>query len=537
MTQNNRRESIDSRNLSENGYNRMNENMVDSEYNIFNNQGVRIPGSRDIFSNFNPNPEEANVDYMNYLRLTKGSQPTSPFNGFNSGYNNMGNRNNFINSPLLGRSIRIDPTSPNLQSNAINRSNAEDTSFQNNEGDLAHQENLSIAASDYFVPDNGRLMKEVNTSQSNNQHFISNAQEYVIENGNMVPVGYLENIKIGYVIPANEADKKKYAENLSMIPLKESRKFNVRNNKSPSESPYATAEKQKNFIQNDSSVITPNSRDSRHYQNASGGQTHDYQDSPNGTNRHKRGLKVLSVRVRDIVYDKKKTSYKEVADTLIMEDQTENDNPDVGLPYGHEGNVSLKIKKPTKKKAKLDANVRRRVYDALNVLIAARVLKKHAKEVFFNNNSFERNYKHEKSSRDNQLQAKEYCLHRKKIQLTNLIKKFIAVKSLINRNSNSAIPPEVRFPFQLVMPTGGTDTVVTFEMQPDYKKLLLGSNKEIQFNGDLEVLVMLSIHLNLSMKKHKTLLQQIKNDPDYKSGILENNHLGSMQELSNSDSK
>ncbi len=73
MTQNNRRESIDSRNLSENGYNRMNENMVDSEYNIFNNQGVRIPGSRDIFSNFNPNPEEANVDYMNYLILTKVS--------------------------------------------------------------------------------------------------------------------------------------------------------------------------------------------------------------------------------------------------------------------------------------------------------------------------------------------------------------------------------------------------------------------------------------------------------------------------------
>lgn len=35
--------------------------------------------------------------------------------------------------------------------------------------------------------------------------------------------------------------------------------------------------------------------------------------------RCSRGLKVLSVKVRDIVYQKKRTSYKEVAEALISE--------------------------------------------------------------------------------------------------------------------------------------------------------------------------------------------------------------------------
>lgn len=36
-------------------------------------------------------------------------------------------------------------------------------------------------------------------------------------------------------------------------------------------------------------------------------------------NRSSRGLRVLSVKVKDVVADKRKTSYKEVADDLIQE--------------------------------------------------------------------------------------------------------------------------------------------------------------------------------------------------------------------------
>lgn len=42
-------------------------------------------------------------------------------------------------------------------------------------------------------------------------------------------------------------------------------------------------------------------------------------DLGDGKNRSSRGLRVLSLKVKDIVNEKKKTSYKEVAETLIKE--------------------------------------------------------------------------------------------------------------------------------------------------------------------------------------------------------------------------
>lgn len=92
--------------------------------------------------------------------------------------------------------------------------------------------------------------------------------------------------------------------------------------------------------------------------------------------RCSRGLKVLSVKVRDIVHQKRETSYKEVAESLIS---------DASFDQGHLGaTVPPAYKKNKKKKAREEQNVKRRVYDALNVLIAAEVLRKSAKIVSFN---------------------------------------------------------------------------------------------------------------------------------------------------------
>ena len=45
----------------------------------------------------------------------------------------------------------------------------------------------------------------------------------------------------------------------------------------------------------------------------------DDDDLTDPKNRSSRGLRVLSLKVKDIVNEKKKTSYKEVAETLIKE--------------------------------------------------------------------------------------------------------------------------------------------------------------------------------------------------------------------------
>lgn len=85
---------------------------------------------------------------------------------------------------------------------------------------------------------------------------------------------------------------------------------------------------------------------------------------------------MLSVKVKDIVGEKKKTSYKEVADDLIAEFSNK-------LKLKKSGEVILAFNLFFKKfQSKDEQNVKRRVYDALNVLIAADILKKDGKTVF-----------------------------------------------------------------------------------------------------------------------------------------------------------
>lgn len=78
-----------------------------------------------------------------------------------------------------------------------------------------------------------------------------------------------------------------------------------------------------------------------------------------------KGLKQLSVLVRDTVIEKKSLSYKEVAE-LILNDTSKRQS--LNLPCG-------------KDTGKEDLNIKRWVYDALNVLIAAEILLKDGKQV------------------------------------------------------------------------------------------------------------------------------------------------------------
>lgn len=70
-----------------------------------------------------------------------------------------------------------------------------------------------------------------------------------------------------------------------------------------------------------------------------------------------RGLKVLSTRVREVMKSENQITYKQVVDRLMTEEEI--------AEVGNGGQMEEK-------------NVRR-VFDALNVLIAAGVLKKHGK--------------------------------------------------------------------------------------------------------------------------------------------------------------
>lgn len=92
--------------------------------------------------------------------------------------------------------------------------------------------------------------------------------------------------------------------------------------------------------------------------------------------------------------------------------------------------------------AKDEQNVKRRVYDALNVLIAANVLSKEGKKVKAEPTA---SMKSNLTSSQNPLQKREYLskaliskqerLEKKQGIIDDLIVKFVSLKSLCNRNS------------------------------------------------------------------------------------------------------
>jgi len=93
-------------------------------------------------------------------------------------------------------------------------------------------------------------------------------------------------------------------------------------------------------------------------------------DESHDKRRLNKGLKMLSVIVRDIVVEKQLTTYKEVAD-IILRDSVRDE----------QFNTSHKPEL-----LKEEQNIKRRVYDALNVLISAGILVKEGKKVRKNEN-------------------------------------------------------------------------------------------------------------------------------------------------------
>jgi len=241
--------------------------------------------------------------------------------------------------------------------------------------------------------------------------------------------------------------------------------------------------------------------------------------------RSSRGLRVLSLKVRDIVSKRKKTSYKEVAEALLED-------------------LNQKLKgRPQSEIAKEEQNVKRRVYDALNVLIAADVLRKEGKLVCVGSASInlgsegKKKLKNEKASLLEQIQEIKKRKKEKMEALQELVFKSLAVKNLIrmnkekeglelvgakntkanpfsndrsqkaNYNTNATRVEVVQqtpalkqksqdvisFPFIVVM-SSSPENSMNLNMDSSQKQLSIESKKPFDIFGDIDVLLKMKLH-------------------------------------------
>ncbi|CAD8192860.1 unnamed protein product [Paramecium pentaurelia] len=162
--------------------------------------------------------------------------------------------------------------------------------------------------------------------------------------------------------------------------------------------------------------------------------TYNYEQQ-NQPMRSQKGLRHLSIKVKEIVFELRSTSYKDVAERLIQELSKEEGRL---LDYDNQ---------------KDEQNIKRRVYDALNVMIASKVLRKEGKKVKSDVCS-ELSGKIKLQDRDAQrekLIIKQKIVQGKKKHLSDLIQKWKTANSLIERNKNLEKQSQQSFYFPLII--------------------------------------------------------------------------------------
>ncbi|XP_050520205.1 transcription factor Dp-like [Daktulosphaira vitifoliae] len=192
-----------------------------------------------------------------------------------------------------------------------------------------------------------------------------------------------------------------------------------------------------------------------------------------------KGLRHFSKRVCDKVKTKMVTTYKEVADELVAECVGDSESP-----------TFLYDQK----------NIRRRVYDALNVLMALDIIAKNKKDITWKGlpTGSIQNSVYLVQEKENRLNS----VKRKLLALQEIIMQEVAIKRLVQRNKimekEFGPPPRntcVNLPFMAI--SSNEDTNVEVEISEDQKQYGLSFNDKFSVVDDTELLKSMGFTLGL----------------------------------------
>lgn len=184
-----------------------------------------------------------------------------------------------------------------------------------------------------------------------------------------------------------------------------------------------------------------------------------------------KGLRHFSMKVCEKVKDKGSTTYNEVADELVAEEvescqSSETTNCD-------------------------QKNIRRRVYDALNVLMAMNIISKDKKEIRWI--GLPTNSVQQCNSLEKENQKRKERIERKQQELKELLLQQISLKSLVERNKKAerqgTIPTpnsSIQLPF-IIVNTHKT-TKINCSVSTDKSEYYFKFNDKFEIHDDVDVL-------------------------------------------------
>lgn len=192
-----------------------------------------------------------------------------------------------------------------------------------------------------------------------------------------------------------------------------------------------------------------------------------------GGDKSGKGLRHFSMKVCEKVQQKRTTSYNEVADELVQEFS----DPDKHLS-------------PTDQ-AYDQKNIRRRVYDALNVLMAMNIISKEKKEIKWV--GLPTNSAQECQQLEEEKKERQERIRQKTAELQELILQQIAFKNLVQRNKqvekeqgSPAQNTAIHLPFIIV--NTSKKTVIDCSISNDKFEYLFNFDNTFEIHDDIEVL-------------------------------------------------
>ncbi|XP_041120714.1 transcription factor Dp-2-like isoform X2 [Polyodon spathula] len=200
-----------------------------------------------------------------------------------------------------------------------------------------------------------------------------------------------------------------------------------------------------------------------------------------------KGLRHFSMKVCEKVQKKGTTTYNEVADELVAE-------------FTNSASLLAADSQVYDQK-----NIRRRVYDALNVLMAMNIISKEKKEIKWI--GLPTNSAQECQNLELEKQKRMERIKQKRAQLQELILQQIAFKNLVQRNARSEeqnqSPPSqnsvIQLPFILL--NTSVRTVIDCSISSDKCEYLFNFDNTFEIHDDIEVLKRMGMSFGLESGK------------------------------------
>ena len=202
------------------------------------------------------------------------------------------------------------------------------------------------------------------------------------------------------------------------------------------------------------------------------------------------GLKEISKRVMDIIKQSGTTTYKAISDQIVNE--------------------------INEKSSKDEKNIRRRIYDSLNVMKSMKLFRrdKNSKNILWNydqeldplnenENKNDFNEKNKIDSGDIATLKKEIKEKRNKLDLLKM--ELIGLKNVLERNAreNNKIPEDQKlyFPFIVIEFPANKDPKINVALNDNKTKAHFGFDEVISMYGDLDAVSKIGNHPNFSKSK------------------------------------